>query len=542
MYQGKLEYSKCTRIGIRITCISTIYNSELTSWTEDLEPVDVTPFGQSVGPTSSLQQGITVLDLFKMFFTTALVASIVEETNRYAYQVLGVDSVPPRWTDVTQIDIWAFLGFALLMGINRLPALHHYWSKDKQLHYAPIADRIPRDRFLAIWRFLHFTDNEAAASTGTHQSNGPSPSVPMDRLWKVRPVITSVLDACCNNYRPNREQAIDEAMVAFKGRSSMKQYLPMKPTKRGFKIWVRADSLNGYICQFECYTGKKGDTTEVGLGGSVVTRLTRDLVGQNYHIYMDSFFSSVSLYKNLLLDHIYCTGTVRSTRRHFPLDLKTVQKRGLAERGDRMTRQEGNISVTVWQDTRPVAFMTSGHDPQYSKPVNRKKVDGSVISVECPMCIVDYNKYMGGVDKGDQYRKYYHVRTKSRKSYKYIFWFLFEVAVFNSFVLSRFTDCTHNATYLKYRQELARQLIGNYNVRKRSTNAQKTIVHNHLILNTHHYPTKLPNKGYCKRYPCHGQTVWYCATCDKRLCHTGHDQNDCFLMHHVAFNLFGPAP
>ena len=38
------------------------------------------------------------------------------------------------------------------------------------------------------------------------------------------------------------------------------------------------------------YTGKKGDTTEVGLGGSVVMRLTRDLVGKNHHIYMDSFF------------------------------------------------------------------------------------------------------------------------------------------------------------------------------------------------------------------------------------------------------------
>ena len=35
------------------------------------------------------------------------------------------------------------------------------------------------------------------------------------------------------------------------------------------------------------------------------------------------------------------------------------------------------------------------------------------------MCIVDYNQFMGGVDKGDQYRKYYHVRVKSRKYSKY---------------------------------------------------------------------------------------------------------------------------
>ena len=70
----------------------------------------------------------------------------------------------------------------------------------------------------------------------------------------------------------------------------MKQYLPMKPVKRGFKIWVRSDSHNGYICEFECYTGRKGERTEVGLGGSVVTRLTRDLVGKAYHIFIDNFF------------------------------------------------------------------------------------------------------------------------------------------------------------------------------------------------------------------------------------------------------------
>ena len=69
----------------------------------------------------------------------------------------------------------------------------------------------------------------------------------------------------------------------------MKQYLLMKPVKRGFKTWVWSDSHNGYVCELECYTGRKGDKTEVGLGGSVVTRLTRDLVGKSYHIFMDFF-------------------------------------------------------------------------------------------------------------------------------------------------------------------------------------------------------------------------------------------------------------
>ena len=131
---------------------------------------------------------------------------------------------------------------------------------------------------------------------------------------------------------------------------------------------------------------------------------------------MDSFFSSVFLYKNLLKDNIYCTGTLRTHRLHFPEALKTIAKRGLGRRGDREVRQDGNVVVTVWQDTQPVTFMSSGHNPDHTTPVRRKKGDGSIIHVDCPIAISDYNQHMGGVDRGDQLRKYYHVCVKSRKS------------------------------------------------------------------------------------------------------------------------------
>ena len=45
----------------------------------------------------------------------------------------------------------------------------------------------------------------------------------------------------------------------------MKQYMPMKPVKRGFKVWVRADAVNGYFCDFDVYVGRPGDGT-TGLG------------------------------------------------------------------------------------------------------------------------------------------------------------------------------------------------------------------------------------------------------------------------------------
>ena len=31
------------------------------------------------------------------------------------------------------------------------------------------------------------------------------------------------------------------------GKSSMKQFMPMKPVKRGFKVWVRANTITGYF-------------------------------------------------------------------------------------------------------------------------------------------------------------------------------------------------------------------------------------------------------------------------------------------------------
>ena len=48
----------------------------------------------------------------------------------------------------------------------------------------------------------------------------------------------------------------DKLGKVSKGRSSMKQCLPKKPVKRGFKVWVQADAVTGYICEFEVYTGK----------------------------------------------------------------------------------------------------------------------------------------------------------------------------------------------------------------------------------------------------------------------------------------------
>ena len=55
------------------------------------------------------------------------------------------------------------------------------------------------------------------------------------------------------------------------------QYMPKKPVKRGIKVWMTAEALNGYVSAFEVYTSKKGESVEHGLGAKVVKSPTEDL-------------------------------------------------------------------------------------------------------------------------------------------------------------------------------------------------------------------------------------------------------------------------
>ena len=77
-------------------------------------------------------------------------------------------------------------------------------------------------------------------------------------------------------------------MVLYKGRSTLKQYMPKKPVRQGLKVWMRADSASSYVSQFQVYVAKE-TSTEKGLGARVVKDLTKDLVNKHHDIFCDNF-------------------------------------------------------------------------------------------------------------------------------------------------------------------------------------------------------------------------------------------------------------
>ncbi|XP_040066629.2 piggyBac transposable element-derived protein 3-like [Ixodes scapularis] len=154
-----------------------------------------------------------------------------------------------------------------------------------------------RDKFSRILSNLPLNDNSLLSS----QCN--------DKLYKLRPLIDGLNRQFQLAYGLRREACVDESIILFKGRSSMKQYNPMKPIKRGYKIWCLGD-MSGFIQTFQVYQGKKLETSdlqsEFGLRERVVLDLPSSILGKGYTLFFDNYFSSVPLMAKLKMEKNMC--------------------------------------------------------------------------------------------------------------------------------------------------------------------------------------------------------------------------------------------
>ena len=90
------------------------------------------------------------------------------------------------------------------------------------------------------------------------------------------------------NFNPGRDLSIDEAMIGYKGRIFFRQYMPVKSTKWGIKVWEMCEADSGYCVSFDIYTGRHSqENTTLSLGHEVVDKLASPFYDQNRHLYFD---------------------------------------------------------------------------------------------------------------------------------------------------------------------------------------------------------------------------------------------------------------
>ncbi|KAG4066842.1 hypothetical protein HA402_012909 [Bradysia odoriphaga] len=462
------------------------------------------------------------IDYFEKIFDASVINKVVEQTNIYAEQKQS-----KNWTELTVDELKAYIGCHIIMGIHKLPNLKAYWSSDPLLRVDAVANTMPENRFEKITQNLHLNNNNDIL---------PKSHICYDKLHKVRPLLDLLNENIGKVYDPSSFVTVDESMIKFKGRCVLKQYMPLKPIKRGYKVWCLADSVTGFIIAFIVYTGKEKIITESTLGERVVMTFAQKLKPGSI-VVVDNFFTSYSLLQNLKKKGIYACGTVRSTSKGLPGFMRKMKKNSTTKqkkhstamaRGEFQFKIKNGVAAVQWMDKKPVNFLSSAHTPRRTTTVLRRLQTGKRISVHCPNVVADYNKYMCGVDRFDQYRERYETGRKSIKWWFRILYFLMDLAVVNSFVLWKMQQSPGSKNnQLTYRLRQSRQLIDGFSSRKmagRPPNFFKCKVPKELRLakSSFHLPRVVASSRRCKlcssKYNKQTRTKVICISCDVPLC------------------------
>ena len=82
---------------------------------------------------------------------------------------------------------------------------------------------------------------------------------------------------------------------------------------------------------------------------------------------------------------------MRSDCRGFLAQFKPWVKKGLSNRGNFEVVQYKNLTMYLWQDTKPVTVVSSNTNAYDKTIVTHKQHDGSTIQIKCPQAIHNYN-------------------------------------------------------------------------------------------------------------------------------------------------------
>ena len=77
-----------------------------------------------------------------------------------------------------------------------------------------------------VLRYLHFAENTLTPAADSEGYN---------KLYKIQPFLDLVVARFQEVYTPERQLAIDETLIKFKGKLHFRQFIPIKPSRFGIK-------------------------------------------------------------------------------------------------------------------------------------------------------------------------------------------------------------------------------------------------------------------------------------------------------------------
>ena len=293
------------------------------------------------------------------------------------------------------------------------------------------------------------------------------------------------------------------------------------------------------------HTGKDDSLgiADAGMTHAVVMKLVDPIKSRGHHVYMDNFYTSPRLFSDLRDGGFGACGTLRLNRRGLPAAIKENVRKG----EKKAFQLDTSMLAIKWMDKRAVTALTTIHkDTEVTVERRSRHAAGGREMVQKPQAIMEYNKYMGGVDLADQLLSYYGFGHRTVKWWRRAFFFLLDTAVVNSYILYtvKNPEKQRRLTHEQFRVALATDLLhaagvdagaesSHHGRRRQSLQPAARLTERHFPISLGKTPAGRPMQqdcSICSRKKGRGRktTTYKCRECDLPMCIV-----PCFELHHT---------
>jgi hypothetical protein len=325
------------------------------------------------------------------------------------------------------------------------------------------------------------------------------------------------------------------------------QRIVSKSARYGIKLYVITDARTSFVLGVIVYTGKftytEARTASTKKTVQIVQQLCEPFRGTHRTIYVDRFYSSVDLLKELEEMQLYTTGTIMSNRIPRNLVVKAKDFKTLP-RGETINHvfnyvtkngEKKQAGLVAWKDRKMVYCITNDTAVGPMDQCRRRSA-GGIIQVPRPQVITKYNEFMGGVDLADARRLHCSSTIMGHKRWWLkVFFYLLDAGTLNALIAynEAMKGKQQDFNTVDFKAKVVEGLVGS----RLKDSPQVARQKEHRMI-----PNPFGERqrcAYCAIADKNGRTRFICEACEVPYCSigTGKRESDCFALGHETENI-----
>ncbi|XP_055061718.2 piggyBac transposable element-derived protein 4 isoform X1 [Misgurnus anguillicaudatus] len=492
--------------------------------TDDEPPHPVFTPVQAPGPKCISNSCSNPLKFFQLFFSKTILQEIVSNTNAYGTKCQKTEE---EWENISMKELESFIALVIFMGLFKCSSLQDYWRESEYFGLCFPGQIMSYQKFLSISNTLHLSetnkDEENKKMKGTSA---------YEHLGKIQPMYQVIREACKTNFHPFQNITVNERIEISQPRT--RQCMKNKATSDGYKLFALSDCSTGYTWDFFVYEGKSCASQTQGLSYEAVMALVDDnILGTGYKLFVDKFYSSATLFRDLLHKDVWACGPVWTNRKGFPrTKVNSLPKD--APRGTMRWIRDHELLFVHWKDSQELQMCSTFHKAYGGDTVQRKvkrhQRSRTFVDIPIPASVLEYDRIMEAMDTSNCVTRQLRLIHKPRKWYQSVFYHFLDIAVENAFILQELTAKAKNQramTRQAFLEMLILKLTAGVHV---SSPASSSSPSSPAPASTSfHKPKHITQDSTAagrKCELCNQETTVMCVTCDVMLCFQ--PQRDCF--------------